>query len=336
MKFKRIELENVCGYRKAIFELDPNLNMFFGPNGCGKSNILYIANILCSPKRFIGRDMSMYFRKMMFHKDYNPGYQDSYFTTFEHIMKMKGVFEDNKGKEYIVELEADPENISKMEDVSDDPDKLAQYEGLIKKVGVVRNDLPEDKLEYAFLSDADNPSNLSKFQIEESAAEKFLDIAEAVYGYKCALDKKVREKDSQRKEYIWFYTDFIVEKDDDGEGYPNVRVHYRRMSDGERKIATLIKQLCSPLHTDRDIYLVDNIEMHVYMQRHTKLVDKLLEHFPDKQYLATTHSAILVGMSGIKGYLPQKNLIDVIKVRKEGGNAVPVKMPKKRKLQKQS
>jgi len=194
---------------------------------------------------------------------------------------------------------------------------MKDYAKLLKEVGVVYNDLPSDKLEYALLTDADSPAHMAKFQIEQKAASTFLDIARAVYGYECFLEKEVEEYDSQRKEYVTFYTDFVIVKEDDGPGFPEVRVHYRRMSDGERKIATLLKQLCSPLSRDRfDIYLVDNIEMHIYMARHKKLVDKLLQHFPDKQFLATSHSPILVGTEGIPAYLPPANLQDVISIRR--------------------
>jgi predicted ATPase len=318
MIFKSIELENACGYRRGKFDLHKNLNMFFGPNGCGKSNLLYMANILASPTRFQGRDVSMLFRKMIHHKNYNPGYQA--YDTFENVMWMKGTFIDKEGKEYVVEVEIDPKNVEAIDELAKDSSRQAEYLAAVDKVGIVRNELPDDQLERAFLSDADNPANLSKFQIEAKAGETFLDIAKAVYGYDCYLptEKSVEEYDKQTNEHVTYYTDFVIVKDDDGAGFEPVRVHYRRMSDGERKIATLLKQICSPMQRDRlDIYLVDNIEMHIYMARHTKLVDKLLYHFPDKQFLATSHSPILVGLKGvIEPYLSKEHLHDVIETRR--------------------
>ena len=41
------------------------------------------------------------------------------------------------------------------------------------------------------------------------------------------------------------------------------------------------------------ILLIDNIEMHIYFKRHMKLIEKLEEHFPDRQIIATTHSPVI-------------------------------------------
>ena len=94
-------------------------------------------------------------------------------------------------------------------------------------------------------------------------------------------------KNDKRK--VVFYQDFILDKGD-------VKVHFKSMSDGERKIATLLRSLCDPAQMDRsDIVLIDNLEMHVFVARHAKMVKKLLEVFPTKQFIVTSHSAVLVG-----------------------------------------
>lgn len=317
IKFKSIDLTSVFGYRRATFALHPQLNMFYGPNGCGKSNILAIANILSSPQRFRGRDVSMLLRKTMFHEDYDPGYQA--FMAFNETARAVGTFVDETGKEYVVELEMDPAKIKLINEYASDPTKTVEYLQLINEVGIIRNELPSDKLEYAFLSDADNPMNLSKFQLEAEVKDLFLDIAKAIYGYECYLEKEVEERDKQTGKFLTFFTDFIIVKEDDGEGFEPVRVHYRSMSAGERKIATLLKQLCSPLQRERsDIYLVDNLEMHAYMTRHIPMIDKIMQRFPEKQFLATTHSPILVGLPGvIQPYLKPEHLQEVVAVRRQ-------------------
>jgi predicted ATPase len=173
------------------------------------------------------------------------------------------------------------------------------------------------------MTDADNPSNLVKFQIEESASDTFLDIAQSIYGYECYLEKEVEEYDSQAKKNVSYFTDFVIVKEDDGEDYEPVHVHYRTMSAGERKIATMLRQMCSPLHKDvNDIYLIDNLELHAHMLRHTVMVDKVKEYFSDKQIIATSHSPILVGLPGvIKPYMKKEELHDVVAIRKKWGSA---------------
>ena len=101
--------------------------------------------------------------------------------------------------------------------------------------------------------------------------------------------------------FKWLYcslclycTDFIIEK-------PNgTKVHYKRFSDGEKKIATLVSTLFkraykdSPDKENKDIILIDNIVQHIYYLRHLKLIEKMEEYFPDKQFIATTHSPVLI------------------------------------------
>ena len=287
-------MQNVCGYRESYFEINPELSLFFGPNGIGKSTILDVANICASPRRFQGRDTSILFRKMIFHKDYNPGYSD--YGDFDNVMRMEAVFDTDEGDKQVV-VELDPDKAS-----------LVQHGYLpLNEIGIVKNELPPGRKVNAYYADADNPANLTKFQINVEVGEKFLDIARAVYGYDCKLEQEVEEFDSELNEYVTFYTDFIINKPYDND---NVRVHFRRMSAGERKIATLIAELCSPLQQiNYDIYLIDNIEMHVYFKRHTKMIDKIREHFPDKQILATTHSGEIVR------YLDEKYLYDIEKYR---------------------
>lgn len=75
----------------------------------------------------------------------------------------------------------------------------------------------------------------------------------------------------------------------------HTKVHFARMSAGEKKLATLLRMLCNPDNTaNRDIILIDNIECHVYHKRHAIMIDKLREFFPNKQIIATTHSGTMI------------------------------------------
>lgn len=307
MKIVSLDLQNVCGYRQAFFNFrksDGSINdifMLYGVNGCGKSSILDIINILCSANRFVGRDFSLMFRKMIHHQDYNPSYES--FQTFDNVMKVEALFEQDQ-EQYRVVIEVDPVKA-----------RLVQ-EGKLPHtaVGVIVNELPVDRKSYVFYSDADNPNNMAKFQVEKSVKDIFLDIAEAVYGYKCILENEVEEYDSQLKQHVTYFTDLVIEKDDDGDDH-KVRVHYRRMSAGERKIATLLRQLCSPQQKDfYDIYMIDNCAMHIYFERHHKLVEKLLEHFPEKQFFMTTHSGTLIDY--VRDNCDPSSLKNIVEIRR--------------------
>lgn len=283
MKIKSIQLENTFGYKKAFFDFtneEGNIKpfaMFFGPNGIGKSSILNVAAILSYPLQFNNRDFSTYFRKMIFHENYIPGYDS--FQTFSHVMTMEAVFNSEEGDKKI-RIQVDPKNP--------------------ESAGIVLNEIGNGP--FAFFSDADHPSNLYRFQLEAEVKDIFLDIASEVYGYNCLLESEIEDED------ILFYTDFVIEKEND------TKVHYKRMSGGEKKIATLLSQLCSPSVKDKySIFLIDNLEKEVYFKRHHKLYDKLSQHFASKQILATTHSSILVGCPelDILPYVPRDYLYDI-------------------------
>lgn len=310
LKIKRLELINYAGFDKgSIFDFtNPDgtfkpINVFFGPNGCGKSTALNAISVLCRAKMYAKRtadDENLLLRKMQFHPDYDPNYIG--FAKYEGKMEIIGVFDDN-GKELGVH---------------------------IKDNDVIRNDLADRKIsDNCAYIDADHPINNSKFQIPSERISDFLEIGKAIYGYNCKVDKAVSSEGvdasnsslknviaayannidqiksstntpTMTREQIYdglsdaksaelaFYQDFIIEKG-------SVRVHYKAMSAGEKKIATLLRNLCDSEVVDKsDIILVDNIEMHVYFKRHKKMIDKILEKFPNKQFIVTTHSGVMI------------------------------------------
>lgn len=163
---------------------------------------------------------------------------------------------------------------------TDEGDRVVQLDNF----GLRSSELPETTMKdgYAFWADADNPGKNYTFKINAENARTFLEVCEEVYGYECVLASPVKSQD------IVEYTDFIIRKGD-------IRVHYKRMSAGERKIATLISDLCQPhLTAGKDIMLIDNVEMHVYWKRHKRMVDKLRACFAGKQLLCTTHSSVVI------------------------------------------
>lgn len=277
LKIKKLSLKNYAGYRSTDFDFVKSdgtyksVCCFYGPNGGGKSTALRAIELLGQAKQFAGRDNDLLFRKLTYHPDYDPTLP--HFAQYVDEMRIEGVF-DSDGTE--------------------------------KKVTVTTNGIEANDLEgFRNLTwiDADNPMNMKKFQLPSDRADVFLDIAKVVYGYEVSLGKAVEtfEKgwDGSEKSYdgfatghakksIVFYQDFIIEKGSDS-------IHFKSMSDGERKIATLLRSLCDPnLVDNRNIILIDNIEMHIYWERHARLIDKLVEIFPDKQIICTTHSGTLL------------------------------------------
>lgn len=270
IKIKSLHLKNFCGYRDTVFDFTIKdqikpLSIFFGPNGCGKSTALEAIRFLGSARQYEGRENDLVFRKYIYHQDYDPTY--TYFQSSAHDMEAKGIFETDDGEKKVI----------------------------FTNKGFVLNELPSKLLddgdrqryEHFYWVDADNPMERRRFQINKQHAESFLDSARSIYGFNCYLEKEVEEKDSTG-DIITFYTDFILEK-------YGTRVHHKRMSAGEAKIATMLSMIFNPLNKDfYSIFLIDNIDQHIYFARHIITLEKLLEHFPDKQIVCTTHSGIIV------------------------------------------
>ena len=302
VKLMKLFLKNYCGFRNTVFDfcvydkkqdssiyyeipndgVVKNFIALFAPNGLGKSNCLKAINYLGSAYQYKGREDDLIFRKMVYHPDYDPTFL-GFIKSTEH-MEIKGIFNvDGEEKQVIID-----EN------------------------GVVLDELPikDYPKEHTYYIDADNPINLARFQINVENSEIFLELAKDIYGFNCYLDGILEDCGEK------YYTDFIIEKED------GTKVHYRRMSGGERKLAQLCDALCNPIWINNiDIITIDSLEKEVYFVRHAKMVNKLLEMFPNKQFIIATHSPILVGMDDeelkihIPAYLPYECLYDVEKIK---------------------
>ncbi len=272
IKLKKIKFINYRGYRDLEIDFgDKKWIMFYGPNGIGKSAFLHGISLLSSPWCLQSRwDNTLFFRKLTFHHDYQPGFE-GYDKTKTNLY-MEAIFRIEEGDKKVA----------------------LQNNWELETCGVLINELPRSIYSASFNPDADNPMNVQKFQIISEYAEQFLDFAQEVYGFKASLPSNsiVEEYNSQEDKYFSFYTDFIITK------FNNVNVHYRSFSAGERKIATLISSLFNQIFMNdfykQNILLIDNIGLHIYYTRHMKMIEKIEQFFPTNQIIATTHSPIII------------------------------------------
>jgi predicted ATP-binding protein involved in virulence len=199
--------------------------------------------------------------------------------------------------------------------LTDDGDK----EVVISSKGVEKNELLKKTSGYMCYVDADHPMANQKFQLDPKYSDRFLKLARNIYQFECEFNEKGTElksmieedkvKQGLKSEVDDFYTDFVIHKYGDS-------VHFKRMSAGERKIATLLSCVCNPLLIDgREIIGIDNVELHIYWERHPLLVDCLLSQFPEKQFLCTTHSGTLINY--VKCKLGEQSLYDIDKLRRK-------------------
>lgn len=294
-----------------LYDLCVEKEHCFWSNGFISHNsfLLKAVALLSSASRHANRDTTLEFRKITYDPDYNP-------STQEYSIALAGLERDENGKIIIDNTKPQMKGLE-----TRDPEYLKKVIGDLKEMeikGVFKTPAGEKEVEihtsgvkkdelsqgagstnFHYFIDADHPSNSNAFQLPEECEQRFIELAEASYGYKCLLGKRVESLDKRRKK-IQFYTDFILHK-------PwGDKVHFKCMSGGEKKIATLLRYLCDPEYmTEYEIILIDNIEKEIYWKRHEIMVNKLLQMFPDKQFIATTHSAILPKV------LPKEYLYDL-------------------------
>lgn len=300
MFLTKLHLENFCNYTHHTFYFKtPDGNpykyiCFFGPNGIGKTTLLEAIALLTMNQK--GRDpehVKRSLRKYVRNRDYDPAYEnisghvykDNFAVeTKDNLAEMiiEGTYEID-GKPYIVRLTQN---------------------------GFARNDLaPEgngpgpwgdDHLLYrqrvAHTITSDSDLSMSKFQLHKDQIEKFEKVTTAVMRFptECMPPAGILPMDRD------YCTDFVIHKKDH-------KIHYKRMSAGEKKIAKSFSQLLNLVydleHPDPGepvmkgwprLLLIDNIEMHVYYDRHTTMVECMKSNFSDQQIFTTTHSGVLI------------------------------------------
>ncbi|MFW6173064.1 MAG: hypothetical protein ACOC5T_04905, partial [Elusimicrobiota bacterium] len=96
IKLKKLSLKYYCGYKNIDLDFTDGGNLkqlicFYGPNGIGKSNILRSIGAISDAYRYFGRDISMLFRKSIYHHNYDPSYS-SFYNGQINDLYMKGIY----------------------------------------------------------------------------------------------------------------------------------------------------------------------------------------------------------------------------------------------------
>ncbi|UUO13798.1 AAA family ATPase [Dolichospermum heterosporum] len=94
-------------------------------------------------------------------------------------------------------------------------------------------------------------------------------------------------------------TTLILDKD-------GVTINVTQLSDGERGLLALVldlaRRLCQanpnledPLENGKAVVLIDEIDLHLHPRWQRTIVDQLTQTFPNCQFIATTHSPLIIG-----------------------------------------
>lgn len=280
MRIKTLSLKNFCGYQSTEFSFG-DFTCLFGPNGIGKTTVLHAVSLLASSLDFASDQAD------------TPGGWKPTITPEQRLRAFlnKNVRNvDDGGKAF--EAAAIFEHEGK------------DYSVILNENGFLKNELVDQPFWWVGLCYfAKFDADMVNFQLRYDLWPKFKRAYEGITGFQVEPDVYT-ETDLKALKKQGECTDYVI-------GFdmlkPDGKVHSRRGSAGERKIAKALSQIVN-LEESRqpNIVLCDNLEMHVHHKRHLKMVEELKTLFLGKQVISTTHSSVL-----IEKYEPKEDMIDI-------------------------
>lgn len=304
----KLHLENFCGYTHHTFDFTKpdgspyQFICFFGPNGDGKTNLLGAINLLTANQTGRSSDNVRHsLLKLVKNKNYTPSYErisghkykDDFAVEDKNNlphMVIEGTYKSN-GDAYVVRISQD--GFERNDFVSSNGKSSPWGDDSLRY---------RQRIAHSVTSDSD--LSMSKFQLHKELAPIFEEIASKIMRFptQCVPPSGIVPMDFD------YCTDFTVLKRGD-------LIHYKSMSAGEQKIAKSFSQLLNLVYDLEHpepgdpllegwprLLLIDNIEMHVYYDRHIAMVECMKKCFSQHQIFATTHSGVL-----IPRYLEGKN-----------------------------
>lgn len=288
MRIKTLLLHDYCGYQNAEFKFG-DFTCLYGPNGIGKTTILNAVSLLTSSLDFKGDSA-----------DLLPGSFKG-FTPPTAGERLQAFLKRN------IRNVGDPSGCSafRLEGVFEH--EGTELEVFLTEKGFEKNDLIAQPFWWAGLCYfAKFDSDMVNFQLRFDLWPKFKKAYEGITGIQIEPDVYI-ETDLNNLKNKGECTEYVI-------GFdmlkPLGRVHSRRGSAGERKIAKALSQVVNLEEVRRpSIVLVDNVEIHVAYTRHLRMIDEMKELFGGMQIVSTTHSPIL-----IEQYQPQEDMVNIEKL----------------------
>jgi len=303
---KSLKLVNYCNFESHTFEfLKPTgepykFVCFFGPNGIGKSTLLEAISMLTANwsgrgEAFIKQSLQKYVRNA----DYDPTWQrildeKKAAETAAKGMMIEGVYVMG-GDEYTVQLTEDGYVRNDFAPIPPDDLDKEDFSAIIQS-GPWGKDHLKYRQRIAHFLKSDSDLSMHKFQLHFAQKEKFERIISTIMRYPAVVTKPSGFTGDERT----YCTDVTIEK-------RAHKIHFKRMSAGERKICKSFSEVFNNMQALSypstgetsmvgwpRLLLLDNIVMHVYYDRHIQMIECLKDVFEQQQIFATTHSGVLI------------------------------------------
>jgi energy-coupling factor transporter ATP-binding protein EcfA2 len=276
----------------------------FGRNGVGKSTLLDAIGMLF--KKFNGLDqarlatsMRRYIRNV---KNVDVAGEFSTSSVADDSMTVSGFGEVASERFSIQATFAVEDGRTYDVEIGNTPDLFHwSKEGFI--TGVKKwhpGDIDESLMSQCYVTTYDK--ELNKFQLVKSRWPVFKELFTAVSGFD--VDKLETEfsPDTPAKHLAMldkYVLGLKISK-------PGETISDRQCSDGEKKIVKNFTTLLN-LEFIPSIILIDNVEMHVEIDRHIPLIEAIEKCFPDSQVVFTTHSEKIITEAPLDMLIPLTN-----------------------------
>ena len=305
MEIKSLTLTQFRAFEQATFEFQPGMNLLVGINGVGKSSVLDALRIAMSrvlPQFTVYQDKRINFEVDDIMTGRDQLAVELKFQTFDTPF----ICNVTRGKSHKVELKPNNQNILT-------PLKNADEQPLVVYFST-RRSVPIEKV----LNEKSSTGNHSA-AFAEALIHRMLRLREFAEWW-LVQDALLGEDGTLAQQRLNVMADVVTRfldwctnlravaepkttllLDKDGE-----TIDVKQLSDGERGLLALVldlaRRLCQanpylkdPLENGKAVVLIDEIDLHLHPRWQRTIVDQLTQTFPNCQFIATTHSPLIIG-----------------------------------------
>jgi predicted ATP-binding protein involved in virulence len=341
MKLKHLNLTNIRAFSRAEFSFEPGVNLIVGINGAGKSTVLDSLCVLLSQAlvEWYGYGISVRFSGMDIKVDSSFVQAEVIFDLYGHELSytmhalygknrstLKSTTEVTLRREINLVPTIQPrviyysprQNLSSTKKfikiAKDSPDIFID---VVDRRELRLTEFAEWWLAQNALVTEKAPNAQRHIDALNTAVKSFIDACTNV---RVERETSVYE-DKNGNQTERSITNLLIDK-------AGVTLDPQQLSDGERGMLALAldltrrlsqanPDLANPLEGEA-IVLIDELDLHLHPQWQRTIVKKLTTTFPNCQFIATTHSPLIIGEVEPSGLILLKQEDNGIKVVQQG------------------